>query len=152
MITCLVFAATSARCGIVRANLPLRLIPASAAAQGPQGEVLLEAFYNKWAGDPLVVNKWLGLQAASNTEGNIERVKGLLDHPGFDINNPNKVYSLLGGFCSSSVNFHAADGSGYEFLADMILKLDALNAQVRTWILPKNGTADLQGWEGPRFL
>jgi len=63
-------------------------------------------------------------------EGNLANVKALLDHPAFDIRNPNKVYALLGGFCSSPVNFHAADGSGYTFLADLVLQLDALNAQV----------------------
>ena len=77
-----------------------------------------------------MVNKWLGVQAGSNIKGNLKKVRSLLDHESFDIGNPNKVYALLGGFCSSSVNFHCADGSGYEFLADMVLKLDALNAQV----------------------
>jgi len=48
----------------------------------------------------------------------------------FDIKNPNKVYSLIGGLCGSSVNFHAADGSGYEFLADVVIQLDDLNGQV----------------------
>jgi aminopeptidase N len=47
--------------------------------------------------------------------------------PCFDNRNPNKVYSLIGGFCSSSVNFHAKDGSGYEFIGDMVLKIDKIN-------------------------
>jgi aminopeptidase N len=51
--------------------------------------------------------------------GNIKNVQHLLQHPSFDIRNPNKVYSLIGGFCSSSVNFHAKDGSGYECIGDM---------------------------------
>ena len=108
------------------------LVPDAAlsAFQGPDRQLLLSGFYDKWSEDPLVVNKWLGVQAGSNIEGNVKKVQSLLDHESFDIGNPNKVYSLLGGFCSSSVNFHAADGSGYEFLADMILKLDGQNAQV----------------------
>ena len=48
----------------------------------------------------------------SNLPGNLANVKALVDHPAFDIKNPNKVYSLLGGFCASSVNFHNKDGSG----------------------------------------
>lgn len=32
--------------------------------------------------------------------------------------------------CRSVVNFHAADGSGYKLLADMTLKVDAVNPQV----------------------
>eukprot|EP00873_Tetraselmis_striata_P045926 jgi/Tetstr1/466190/TSEL_010749.t1 len=105
-------------------------LSALASVPGPEREALMASFYDKWEGDALVVNKWLGLQAASNVEGNLANVKALLDHPAFDIRNPNKVYALLGGFCSSPVNFHAADGSGYTFLADLVLQLDALNAQV----------------------
>lgn len=41
-----------------------------------------------------------------------------------------QVYSLIGGFCASAVNFHAKDGSGYKFLADVVLQLDKLNPQV----------------------
>jgi len=50
--------------------------------------------------------------------------------PCFDIRNPNTVYSLIGGFCSSSVNFHTIDDYGYEFMGDMVLKLDKINPQV----------------------
>jgi aminopeptidase N len=41
-----------------------------------------------------------------------------------------QVYALVGGFCASAVNFHAVDGSGYKFLADMVLQLDKLNGSV----------------------
>ncbi|KAL9860951.1 Puromycin-sensitive aminopeptidase [Arabidopsis thaliana] len=40
------------------------------------------------------------------------------------------VYSLIGGFCGSPVNFHAKDGSGYKFLGDIVVQLDKLNPQV----------------------
>lgn len=77
-----------------------------------------------------VVNKWFALQAMSDIPGNVENVRKLLDHPAFDLRNPNKVYSLIGGFCGSPVNFHAKDGSGYKFLGEIVLQLDKLNPQV----------------------
>lgn len=77
-----------------------------------------------------VVNKWFALQAMSDIPGNVENVQNLLNHPGFDLRNPNKVYSLIGGFCGSPVNFHAKDGSGYRFLGEIVLQLDKLNPQV----------------------
>ncbi|OMP14268.1 hypothetical protein COLO4_00113 [Corchorus olitorius] len=40
------------------------------------------------------------------------------------------VYSLIGGFCGSPVNFHAKDGSGYNFLGEIVLQLDKINPQV----------------------
>eukprot|EP00899_Mesostigma_viride_P000768 jgi/Mesvir1/10692/Mv13782-RA.1 len=98
---------------------------------GPDRDAALAAFYEKWKSDPLVVNKWLSLQAMSDTPGNVARVRALMEHPGFDIKNPNKVYSLVGGFTGGSpVNFHALDGSGYEFLTDTVLKIDKFNGQV----------------------
>lgn len=42
-----------------------------------------------------------------------------------------QVYALMGGFASCPVNFHALDGSGYAFIADSVIELDKLNAQVR---------------------
>lgn len=71
-----------------------------------------------------------GVQAASNREGNLAEVQALVEHPAFVMANPNCCYSLLLGFASSAVNFHAADGSGYKFLADMVLQVDKLNYQV----------------------
>ena len=44
------------------------------------------------------MNKWLGLQAGAALPNNVENVKRLTEHPAFDIKNPNKVYSLVGGF------------------------------------------------------
>ncbi|RZC70935.1 hypothetical protein C5167_034106 [Papaver somniferum] len=77
-----------------------------------------------------VVNKWFALQAMSDIPGNVENVRKLLQHPGFDLCNPNKVYSLIGGFCGSPVNFHAKDGSGYKFLGEIVVQLDKINPQV----------------------
>ncbi|KAK9716600.1 hypothetical protein RND81_06G244800 [Saponaria officinalis] len=92
-------------------------------------EVLTD-FYDKWQHDFLVVNKWFALQAMSDIPGNVENVKKLLEHPAFDLRNPNKVYSLIGGFCESPINFHAKDGSGYKFLGDVVVQLDNINPQV----------------------
>jgi len=56
--------------------------------------------------------------------------------PDFDITNPNKVRSVVCGFCSQNlVNFHKKDGSGYHFLAEIILKLDKLNPQIASRLM-----------------
>jgi len=105
-------------------------LAALASFESPQRTAALASFADKWAADPLVMNKWFGLQGGSDLPGNVANVRSLLSHPSFDIKNPNKVYSLIGAFCGCAVNFHAADGTGYVFLADIVLQLDALNAQV----------------------
>ncbi|RZC81190.1 hypothetical protein C5167_043769 [Papaver somniferum] len=97
---------------------------------GKTRDDVLADFYGKWKHDYLVVNKWFALQAMSDIPGNVENVRKLLQHPGFDLRNPNKVYSLIGGFCGSPVNFHAKDGSGYKFLGEIVVQLDKINPQV----------------------
>ena len=103
----------------------------SGRADCAEREEAIDAFYEQWKHDPLIMNKWLGLQAGASLPNNVENVKRLVDHPAFDIKNPNKVYSLVGGFVGGTpINFHAADGSGYEFLGDIVLKIDKLNGGV----------------------
>ena len=54
-----------------------------------------------------------------------------MNHPAFSIRNPNKVRSLISAFCHQNpACFHAADGSGYEFWADRVIELNAINPQV----------------------
>ena len=90
----------------------------------------LDSFYGRWKDEPLIVDKWLAVQAGSRLPGTLARVQELLAHPAFDIKVPNKVYALIRVFAANHVRFHAADGSGYAFLADQVLVLDKLNPQV----------------------
>ena len=99
--------------------------------QGPEREHALRAFYEQWKGDRQVVDKWLAVQAQSSLKDTLLRVKSLMSHPAFNITNPNNVRSLIGQFCrNNAVNFHAIDGSGYQFLVEQILILDKLNPQI----------------------
>ncbi|CAL1401003.1 unnamed protein product [Linum trigynum] len=97
---------------------------------GKTREEVLADFYNKWQDNFLVVNKWFALQARADIPGNVENMRNLLNHPTFDLSNPNKVYALIGGFVGSPVNFHAKDGSGYKFLGEIVVQLEKVNPQV----------------------
>jgi len=101
-----------------------------ANAECPEREPALQAFYAKWRDEPLVVDKWLSVQAMSRLPDTLSRVQQLLAHPAFDIKVPNKVYALVRAFAANHVRFHAADGAGYAFLAERVLELDKLNPQV----------------------
>ncbi len=90
----------------------------------------LERFYAEWKREPLVVDKWLAVQATSRRADTLGQVKALLAHEAFDLRNPNKVYALIRSFCANHVRFHAADGAGYAFAADRVLELDPLNPQI----------------------
>lgn len=98
---------------------------------GPERAEALAAFYDHWRQEALVVDKWLSLQAISRLPGTLTVVKELMGHEAFNLRNPNKVRALIGVFSQANpVHFHAADGSGYTFLADQILALNAFNPQI----------------------
>jgi len=102
-----------------------------ANCEGPERVAALAAFYEHWRHEALVVDKWLSLQAASRLPGVLEVVRQLMTHESFTLRNPNKVRALIGVFSQANPRyFHAADGSGYTFLADRILELDAFNPQI----------------------
>jgi len=96
----------------------------------PERLPALARFYEKWRDEPLVVDKWLGVQASSRLAGTVHTVRKLAAHPTFDLKNPNKVYALIGTFGGNQFNFHAADGTGYAFMAEQIAALDPINPQV----------------------
>ncbi|XP_071733838.1 puromycin-sensitive aminopeptidase-like isoform X2 [Rutidosis leptorrhynchoides] len=105
-------------------------LAAIAQKPGKARDEALANFYNQWQNDYLVVNKWFALQSSSDIPGNVENVRKLLSHQSFDLKNPDKAFSLIGGFRASLVNFHAKDGSGYKFLGELVVQLDKLNPQV----------------------
>ena len=95
-----------------------------------RGEALAR-FEKRWLGNPLVMDKWLALQATSALPGALDRVVELMSHPAFDAANPNRFRALVHAFCAGNpVHFHAADGSGYRFWADRMREVDPRNPEV----------------------
>src|SRR5690606_24841968 len=63
-------------------------------------------------------------------------VRILMENPAFSMRNPNRIRSLIGAFAAANQRrFHAADGSGYAFIADIVIGLDAANPQVAARLL-----------------
>jgi aminopeptidase N len=91
----------------------------------------LDTFYDRWKDDALVIDKWFALQAMSSLPNTLYEVERLLEHRAFSIRTPNKVRALIGAFCQGNpLRFHSADGGGYDFLADRVIELNAINPQV----------------------
>jgi len=100
-------------------------------AAATQAAEALQQFEQLYRDEALVMNLWLQIQAANSQPGGLQRVEALEQHPAFTFSNPNKIRSLIGGFCNANlVNFHNPDGSGYEFLKQRILALHSRNPQV----------------------
>jgi aminopeptidase N len=103
---------------------------------GEAREQALDTFYQRHSTEPLVIDKWFILQATIPENGTLARVKKLMEHPAFSLTNPNRVRSLIGAFAAGNqTQFNAADGSGYHFLAEIVIGLDRTNPQVAARLL-----------------
>ena len=96
-----------------------------------ESEPLMQDFYQRWADQPLVLDKWFAWQAGYGQVQGLSGVQRLLEHSAFSWTNPNRVRSVLGSFARLNLAlFHHTDGAGYKWLADQVLRLDAINPQV----------------------
>jgi aminopeptidase N len=90
----------------------------------------LNNFYRNFKSEALVVDKWFSLQSVAMST-DVTAVRKLMTHPAFSLKNPNRARSLIFSFCNGNPSqFHAADGSGYEFWAEQVIALNKLNPQV----------------------
>ena len=93
-------------------------------------ETAFNEFENRWRKNTVVMDKWFALQSISSLPQTLDNVRNLTSHPAFEKNNPNKIRALISTFSRfNQLRFHAADGSGYDFLAEQVLRLDPLNPQ-----------------------
>jgi aminopeptidase N len=88
---------------------------------------VIGSFYDEFNNDDLMLNKWF-LSIASHSKTTCKDIEKLLKHEKFDLKNPNKVRSLIGGFSANNVNFHSK--CGYEILTQTIEKLNKINPQI----------------------
>nr|MCU0729053.1 aminopeptidase N [Sphingopyxis sp.] len=108
-------------------------------SEAPEREIALNAFYDRYRGDALVIDKWFTTQAFSLRGDTIDRVMALAEHPDFTLANPNRVRALYGAFAANQASFHATDGRGYRLLADLIIALDPKNPQTAARMVPPLG-------------
>ncbi|EBM2020379.1 DUF3458 domain-containing protein, partial [Salmonella enterica] len=114
----------------------LAALSAAVAAQLPCRDMLMQEYDDKWHQDGLVMDKWFILQSTSPAENVLETVRGLLKHRSFSMSNPNRIRSLIGAFAGSNpAAFHAQDGSGYQFLVEMLTDLNSRNPQVASRLI-----------------
>jgi aminopeptidase N len=105
------------------------------AVNAPQSKNALADFYQRFAEDALVIDKWFALQATRPVHvdgtGILAEIRALMKHSAFKLNNPNRVRSVIHAFCLNNPGgFHQADGSAYRFWAECVLALDEINPQV----------------------
>lgn len=102
----------------------------------PERKQALDAFFERWKDNPLVLDKWFSVQATSERDDTLDAVRGLMSHPAFSLKNPNKVRSLIAAFTNGNLaRFNDAGGEGYRLLADVVSDLDSTNPQIAARLL-----------------
>jgi aminopeptidase N len=99
--------------------------------EGPDREAALSHFYARFEREELVVDKWFSVQASSQRATTLDEVSALMDHPAFNLQNPNRARALIDGFAAGNpYRFHEPSGRGYVFLRTQVARIDSFNAQV----------------------
>ena len=97
----------------------------------PARDTIYQAFHDGWQNDLSMLNRWFQLESCANRAtpaDALRRVHTLLAHPKFDGKNPNRIRSVVHTFGDQNWRgFHAADGAGYAFISEQILRYDAQN-------------------------
>ncbi len=111
-------------------------LEALGASAAPSFQAALDQFYGHWRANPLVIDKWFAVQAATPRDDALQHVERLRRHPDFELRNPNRVRSLAASFAMRNPRaFHAADGGGYRFIAELAAEADKLNPALAARLL-----------------
>ena len=118
-------------------NMTERLGALSAIAFKPDDarEHALDAFGRRYAMEPLILDKWFALQALIPERETLDRVRGLMNHRGFSLANPNRVRALIGSFTANQTQFNRSDGAGFGLLEEVVVFLDPTNPQIAARLL-----------------
>lgn len=119
-------------------NMTDRLSALSTAVQSwtADADALLSDFYRQFTADPLVLDKWLSLNALATDDAALGRIKAILASPDFPQNNPNRLRALMATFgMNNPTQFARKDGAGFRFLAEFVGDVDKRNPQVAARVL-----------------
>ena len=100
-------------------------LAALARTANPRREKAFAHFHDRFRADPLVLDKWMGLQAMSPQPDTVDRVRSLMGHPVFSLKNPNRVRALIGAFAiGNPLRFHDRSGAGYRLVREVVQTLE----------------------------
>ncbi|MGB3726769.1 MAG: aminopeptidase N [Glaciecola sp.] len=99
-------------------------------------DALMLRFESKHKDDAVVMDKWFSLHASTARSDILSHLDLLQSHAQYSMTNPNKVRALIGSFAFyNTLGFHNESGQGYQYLADYLIKIDALNPQVASRLI-----------------
>lgn len=94
---------------------------------GADRQAVFQEFYDQFKDDSLTIQKWFTMQAATKDDQVIDILHDIMNSDVFNWENPGHVGATVGGFAANYEQFHRADGAGYDFIADVIIKMNDIN-------------------------
>ncbi|MCG6112665.1 MAG: aminopeptidase N [Paracoccus sp.] len=115
----------------IAGNMTERMAALAVLLRLGRGEAALRILHDEFGDNRLVMDKWFSVQVmAAPPDQAVAVARRLAGRKDFDWKNPNRFRALLGGLAANHAGFHAADGSGYAFTADWLMRMDAANPQI----------------------
>ncbi len=112
-------------------NMTEQMAALGALVPTERGAAALDSFYRQWRHDRLVLDSWFGIQLLRcPPEQAVTVAERLVRHPDFNWKNPNRFRAVVFSLAGNPAGFHRADGAGYSFIADWIIRMDPVNPQV----------------------
>ncbi|WP_304616189.1 aminopeptidase N [Paracoccus sp. (in: a-proteobacteria)] len=112
-------------------NMTERMGALSVLVRLGRAEAALQAMAAEFGANRLVMDKWFSVQVMAAPPAQAVAIAcDLAALPAFDWRNPNRYRALLGGLAANHAGFHAADGSGYRFYAEWLMRMDPANPQI----------------------
>ncbi|GAB5388831.1 MAG: aminopeptidase N [Alphaproteobacteria bacterium] len=115
----------------------------------PQARAAMRHYKTTFQDQPLAVNQWFRMQVTGAGKDALQKADEMMKHPEFDITNPNRLRAVVGAV-TGTMAFHKPDGTGYQWLADLVIKLDKINPRLAASLAsPLRDFAKLEGKRGP---
>ncbi|MDO5646763.1 aminopeptidase N [Paracoccus sp. (in: a-proteobacteria)] len=112
-------------------NMTERMGALAALIAQNRADQALQTLHDQFHDNRLVMDKWFMVQPmAADPARAVALSTELAARADFDWKNPNRYRALLGGLAANHAGFHAGDGSGYDFTADWVIRMDAVNPQI----------------------
>lgn len=107
----------------------------------------MDSYYQDFLKDSTPLDTWFGMNVSYAGKDAVKAATNIVQHPDFKNASPNRIRAVIGGVAASPEAFHKKDGSGYNYIAQEIIKLDSQNPQTAARFV--DVLADFRKYQGP---
>ncbi len=95
----------------------------------PPAMTALHDYYMTFRNDSTPLDNWFSMNVTYAGKDAVKAATNIVQHTDFQNASPNRIRAVIGGVSAAPEAFHNKDGSGYNYIAQEIIKLDTQNPQ-----------------------